>query len=91
MVKLKAVTIGQEGYTLDDILVHDAKREDPYLHLELIKMGLPEMPVAFGVIRAVDAPVYDQEMEAQIKTVQSTSKIKCVDDLLNSGHVWKVE
>jgi len=88
---LKAVTIGQDGYTLDDILVHDAKSDNPSLHLALVNMHLPELPVALGVIRAVDSPVYDQEMEAQIKEIQSSSKIKCMDDLLNSGHIWEVE
>ena len=89
--KLKAVTIGQDGWTLEDILVHDAKTADPTLHVALVNMALPDLPVAFGVIRAVDAPVYDQEMEAQIEEVQASSKIKCMDDLLNSGHTWKVE
>lgn len=88
--KLKAVKIGENGVTEADILVHDAQETDPTLHLALINMALPDMPVAFGVIRAVPAPVYDIEMEAQIKEVQKTRKITCVDELLNSGNTWEV-
>nr|WP_321356072.1 2-oxoacid:ferredoxin oxidoreductase subunit beta [uncultured Draconibacterium sp.] len=88
--KLKVVKIGENGVTEDDILVHDAMEVDPTLHLALINMALPDFPVAFGVIRAVPALVYDTEMEAQIKDVQKTRKVTCVDELLNSGNTWKV-
>jgi len=88
--KLKVVVIGENGVTEDDILVHDAAEADPTLHMALINMKLPDFPVAFGVIRAVPAPVYDVEMEAQIKQVQQTRKITCVDELLNSGNTWEV-
>jgi len=88
--KLKVVIVGRNGITEDDILVHDAKEVDPTLHMALINMQLPDMPVALGVIRSVPAPVYDVEMEAQIKYVQQNRKITCVDELLNSGNTWEV-
>jgi 2-oxoglutarate ferredoxin oxidoreductase subunit beta len=89
--KLEIVKIGENGITEDDILVHDAKEPNGFIHQLLINMALPEFPVAMGVIRAVDAPVYDQEVKRQIKEVQATSKIKCVDDLFKSGNTWEVE
>lgn len=89
--KLKVVKIGENGVTHDDILVHDAADDNLTLHLALIQMKLPGFPVAFGVIRSVAAPVYDQEMEAQIKMVQGKRKITCMDDLLKSGNTWVVE
>ena len=58
--------------------------------MALINMKLPDFPVALGVIRSVPAPVYDGEMEAQIKAVQKNSKITCMDELLNSGNTWEV-
>lgn len=88
--KMKVVTIGEDGYTLDDILVHDAESLDPTLHLALINLSLPEFPIAMGVIRSVKAPVYDQAMAAQIEEVQAKRKITCVDDLLRSGNTWEV-
>lgn len=89
--KLKVVTIGENGITAEDILVHDATDPDPSLHLALINMHLPDFPVAFGVIRSVKAPVYDQEMEKQIMEIQATRKITCMDDLLKSGNIWEVK
>ncbi len=89
--KLKAVTIGVDGFTMDDILVHDAKDNDLYLHSALINMTIPEMPMAFGVIRAVDTMTYDYAMEAQIAEVQQSSKIKNCDDLFRSGNTWEVK
>jgi len=88
--KLKVAIIGENGVTTDDILVHDAIEVDPTLHMALINMQLPDMPVAFGVIRAVSSPVYDTEMVAQINQIQQTRKIKSVDELLNSGNTWEV-
>ena len=91
-LNLKVVTIGENGITKDDILVHNAKEDLPYIHLALINMNIADgFPVAFGVIRSVEAPTYEILLEEQIKDVQSRSKIKNVDDLLHSGNTWVVE
>ncbi|MEZ5104735.1 MAG: 2-oxoacid:ferredoxin oxidoreductase subunit beta [Draconibacterium sp.] len=88
--RLKVAVIGENGVTEDDILVHDAFEEDPTLHMALINMQLPDMPVAFGVIRSVTSLVYDVEMKAQIEEVQQKRKITNVDELLNSGNTWEI-
>ena len=55
-------------------------------------MKYPEYPVAVGVIRDVkDTNVYDQKVEEQVKEVQQSAKIKCMDDLLRSGETWEIE
>lgn len=89
-MNIKVVEIGKDGVTVDDLLVHDAKCEDSSMHNKLVNLKYPEFPVALGVIREVEAGVYDQEVEAQIEEVQKISKIKTLDDLLNSGHTWMV-
>lgn len=88
--RLKVVNIGENGITRDDILVHHPEEDNIGLEVALINMSLPEFPVAMGVIRSVEAPVYDQEMKKQIETVQSKRRITCVDDLLQSGNTWTV-
>jgi 2-oxoglutarate ferredoxin oxidoreductase subunit beta len=88
---LKVVTIGENGITENDILIHDAYDIRPYIHLMLIKMKHPDFPVALGVIRAVKLPTYDDAVHQQIEDVKSKSKIKCMDDLLNSGATWTVD
>ncbi len=87
---IKSVTIGEDGYTLDDILVHDAHMQDPTLHL---KLGLMEgdLPVALGIIRDVEAPVYDKEVEAQIEDVQAKNPVRKLTDFLMQGEVWEVK
>jgi 2-oxoglutarate ferredoxin oxidoreductase subunit beta len=51
-------------------------------------MGLPDFPIAMGVIRSCDCnDPYDKLYEHQISEAKRTSKIKCMDDLLNSGNV----
>lgn len=89
-LKLKVVKIGENGVTEDDLLVHDAHEKDLSIHLQLANMKYPDFPVALGVIRDVEAETYDVAVEEQIKSIQKEANIKCLDDLLNSGHTWMV-
>ena len=88
--KLKVVTVGEDGYTLDDVLTHDSKEPTTYVHNALASMKYPDFPVALGVIRDVDEPTYNREVARQVKEVQEKSPIKCMDDLLNSGETWTI-
>ncbi len=85
---LRVATIGENGVTEADILVHDPTNPDDMTHYTLVRMGLPEFPVAMGVIRSCDCnEPYDQLYEKQLETARKNSKIKNMDDLLNSGNV----
>ena len=88
---LKAVVIGENGVTEDDILVHDAHQESPFLHWMLINMSGPEFPVALGVIRSVDGTVYEEKMVQQIEEQKIKSNIKTMNDLLYSGSTWTID
>jgi len=88
--KLEVVKIGENGITEKDILVHDAHTDNLGLHLMLVEMSYPEYPVAFGVIRDVKKPTYNDLMDQQIEEVTAKSKIKTMDDLLNSGNTWEI-
>jgi 2-oxoglutarate ferredoxin oxidoreductase subunit beta len=87
---LEVVTVGESGITENDLLVHDMYRFDPGIHLMLAKMKPPHFPIALGVIRSANAPTYDQLLANQIDEAQAAGKIKCVDDLLNSGDTWEI-
>ena len=87
---LEVVTIGENNITEKDLLVHDMTQEDSGIHNMLVDMKLPHYPMAFGVIRSVPTPTYDELLEEQIKAAQKSSPIKCVDDLLNSGDTWEI-
>jgi len=88
--KLEVVKIGENGITEKDILVHDAHSDNLGLHLMLVGMTYPEYPVAFGIIREVKKPTYNDLMDQQIIDVTAKSKIKSLDDLLNSGNIWEI-
>ena len=92
---LKTITIGEDGYTIDDVLVHNTTTEDNTLHQKLALMGAEEysnLPVALGVIRDVEAPTYEIEQEKQIQEVQAkTPKRSFEEFLMNSGNVWEVK
>jgi 2-oxoglutarate ferredoxin oxidoreductase subunit beta len=88
---LEVVTIGKNGAVLKDILIHDQYSTDPGIHLMLAQMSAPEFPVALGIIRSVAKPTYNDLLDTQILMAQEKSKIKCVDDLLNSGDVFTIE
>ncbi|MCX6330931.1 MAG: 2-oxoacid:ferredoxin oxidoreductase subunit beta [Bacteroidia bacterium] len=90
-LKLKVVTIGENGIAEKNLLVHDASEPNPGIQYMLANMRYPEYPVALGVIRSVAGNTYEADVQEQIKSVQKDSKIKCMDDLLLSGSIWKVE
>ena len=89
--RLEVVTIGENGITEADILVHDETEKTTGIHMMLAHMAPPEFPVAIGVIRNVEAPTYNQCLDGVIENETTKSSIKCVDDLLNSGSTWNIE
>ena len=89
---LKVVEIGKDGYTLDDVLVHDAHCEDNTLQLKLALMGDGDgFPIALGVIRDVPAPTYDEAVTAQIEEVKAAKKYHNFAELLETNDIWEVK
>ncbi|MCD8262425.1 MAG: 2-oxoacid:ferredoxin oxidoreductase subunit beta [Bacteroides sp.] len=88
---LKVVKIGENGVTVEDILVHDAHCEDATLHLKLALMEGPDFPIALGVIRDVKAPAYDEAVHQQIKEVQVKKPARTLREMLMKGDVWEIK
>ena len=88
---LKAVTIGQDGYTLDDVLVHDAHTPSNFLHQQLAMMDGTELPLAVGVIRDVEAPVYNDTLDEQVAEVRSRKNYGSLRDMILAGNTWQVK
>jgi 2-oxoglutarate ferredoxin oxidoreductase subunit beta len=55
-----------DGITERDLLVHDEKSPEPSLAYLLSRMRQPEFPEPIGVFRAVERPMYDQRLGAQV-------------------------
>jgi 2-oxoglutarate ferredoxin oxidoreductase subunit beta len=89
-LRLKAVTIGQDGYTEDDVLVHDAHEQDRVLH-NMLAMMEGDLPVAMGIIRDVEAPVYDQSVHRQIEEVKARKPERTLHEILMAGETWEIK
>lgn len=89
---LKVVKIGENGVTINDILVHDAHCEDDTLQLKLAMMDNEHgFPVALGVIRDVAAPTYDEALNMQLNEVKEKKNYHTFAELLETNDVWTVE
>jgi 2-oxoglutarate ferredoxin oxidoreductase subunit beta len=85
------VTIGENGITEADLLVHDEHTEEPYLALVLSRMFWPAFPVPVGVLRAVARPTHDRLIEDQIETAIAAGGAGDLEEVLNGGETWTVE
>jgi len=86
-LKLDVVTIGENGITESDILIHDAKEPDPTMHAMLVRL---DYPLATGIIRAVEELTLEEREKALTKEVKANSKFAKVDDLFLSGETYEV-
>ena len=89
---LKVVELGKDGYTIDDVLVHDSHNPDNTLQLKLAMMdGKDGFPVALGVIRDVEAPTYDEAVNQQIEDVKREKPYHNFAELLETNDIWEVK
>ncbi|MDE7154467.1 MAG: 2-oxoacid:ferredoxin oxidoreductase subunit beta [Muribaculaceae bacterium] len=88
---LKAVELGKDGYTIDDVLVHDAHTQSNFLHQQLAMMDGHELPLAIGIIRDVEAPTYNDEIDHQVATVRAKKGFNTLRDMILAGETWEVK
>lgn len=86
-LKLEVATIGENGVTEEDILVHNSKEQDPTLHQMLVRL---EYPLVTGIIRSFDDVTLEERMDALTEEVKSRSSFRKVDDLFYSGETYEV-
>ena len=88
---LKVVEIGKDGYTLEDVLIHDSHNPDNTLQLKLAMMSNENgFPVALGVIRDVQAPTYDEAVNRQIEEVKAMKSYHTFAEMLETHDIWEV-
>src|SRR4026208_445926 len=87
----EVVTIGENGITEADILVHDIYLRDPSVAFMLARMEQPDFPQPVGIFRAVERASYDQLMADQIETAIARSGPGSLEKLIYSGDMWTVE
>lgn len=88
---LKAVELGTDGYTIDDVLTHDARCQSNFLHQQLAMMDGTDLPLAIGVIRDVEAPVYNEELDRQVEDVKAAHGFDSLRSMIMAGETWEVK
>ncbi len=88
---LKAVDLDKDPYTIDDVLVHDSHTPSNFLHQQLAMMDGMELPLAIGIIRDVEAPVYNEEVERQVREVQGAHGFDSLRSMILAGDTWEVK
>jgi len=87
-LKLEVVTLGENGITEADILVHDAKEQDPALHLMLVRL---DYPLVTGIIRSFDDVTLEEREKELTAKVKAGSNFTKTDDLFFSGETYEIK
>src|ERR671939_570579 len=83
----EVVTLGN-GITMDDLLIHDERAEEPSLAYLLSRMVYPRFPECVGVFRCVQRPCYDELVNKQLEDVIRAKGRGKLEDLFASEDTW---
>lgn len=86
---VEVVEVGEGGVSPSELLVHDERSTGALPHL-LAGLEHPEFPIALGVIRALERPVYEEQVLAQIQSARGGKGPATMRELLESGETWRV-
>lgn len=84
-MRAEIVTLGEDGITEDDLLVHDETNRN----IAWLIADLPDVK-ALGVLYRADGPVYDESVRQQVKMAEERAKGADLKALLREGHTWTV-
>ena len=89
LLQLEVVTLGENGVTLNDILVHDESNK--VLAQMLAGLHAPDFPEPVGVIYCAGASGYIEDLYSQRIKVREARPPADMNALLRSGHTWQVD
>lgn len=87
-LSLDVATVGEEGKTIGDVLLHD--ETNPVLAQLLIGLKPPLYPMALGVLYASPAASFERATYEQINEAARTQKEATLDRLMRAGRTWEV-
>jgi len=87
--EIESVTVGENGITEADILVHDETNK--MLATLLCSMQPPALPMAIGVIYCNPAPTYEAGLQAQVAEAKAAAPKPSLNALLRRGPTWTIE
>jgi 2-oxoglutarate ferredoxin oxidoreductase subunit beta len=84
------ITVGQDGISEADALVHDERAASSGLAHFLSQLEQPEFPVPLGVFRDIESPVYEdlnQEAHTAARAARGRGNLA---DLLDTSEAWTI-
>jgi len=87
----EVVTIGENGITESELLVHDVYLTDPSVAFMLARMEQPDFPQPVGIFRAVERATYEDLMTGQIEAAIAKNGPGDLAKLISGGETWMVE
>jgi 2-oxoglutarate ferredoxin oxidoreductase subunit beta len=88
-LEIEVVTLGRDGVTADDLLVHDETNRN--LATLLASLDTPQYPVALGVLYCDPADSYAQQIHAQIRAASEAVPNPSLNSLLRRGQTWSID
>ena len=88
LFEMEVVTIGKDGISEKDILVHDETNRG--LADMLARMEPPSLPVAIGVIFCHPTPSYEDGVKGHMNEAKKHGDGKDINALLRRGHTWTI-
>jgi 2-oxoglutarate/2-oxoacid ferredoxin oxidoreductase subunit beta len=89
-LELEVVRLGN-GVGEKDLVVHDERNPDPTYAWLLSRMETrPGFPTPIGVLRAVEAPRYEEAIADQVRRVVEKKGPGDLERLLHAGDTWEV-
>jgi len=90
-LNLEVVNLGN-GTSEQELIVHDEHHPNPAYAFLLSRMEMmPGFPTPLGVLRAVDAPRYEDEATRQIQEIIAQKGAGDLAKLLRAGDTWEVK
>ncbi len=90
-LELEVVTVGENGITQADIILHDEGNRPMAFLLAGLEPGSDQnFPLCLGVLYREAGPTYEASVRAQVDYAVKKQGIGDIDALLCDGHTWTV-
>jgi 2-oxoglutarate ferredoxin oxidoreductase subunit beta len=86
---MEVITVGEDGITLDDVLVHD--ETNIVLAQMLVSLDSAIFPVVLGIIYRNPTTSFGKEISTQKQKIRAKKKKGNLLDLMKSGGTWEVK
>lgn len=84
----EVVTLGEEGVTEEDLLVHETTRpRSTYAHF-LANMNFPNQPTPIGIFYRAEQPTYEDLLTQQLNDAKATQGPGDLQQLIQGSNAW---